>query len=373
LDGRALSIGIDGRELAGRPTGTGRYLRNLLRQWRQTDDTLLVYVDGTPPDDPVLDHPRVRVRPVGPGGSHGLVWQQRLLPPRLRQDGPDVFFSPAYSCPLPVELPRVTAVHDLSFFAYPQDFSYLDGLRRRLLVAASLAASRTVLVCSDFTRRELARLFPHLADRARHVPLGPADDLPLAPTRDLARARLGLAGPLVLSVGAVLNRRCLPELVRAVARLRQAYPGLVLDVVGENRTHPTVDLAGLASLRGLERQVRLSGFVDDAGLAERYAAADVAVFLSEYEGFGLPPLEAAARGVPLVVSRRPSLSEVFGEAALLVEPRDESAVAEALGSVLRDATLADRLRAAGHALARRYSWAETAQQTRAVLAEAAGP
>ncbi len=368
---RTLAIGIDGRELAGRPTGTGRYLRSLLRHWRESDDRLVVYFDGPPPADPVLAHPQIRSCGIGGGRSRGLFWQQRLLPARLQHDRVDVFFSPAYSCPLLLDLPRVTAVHDLSFFAYPQDFSFQDGLRRRLLVAASIAASHTVLVCSDFTRRELARLFPHCATRARHVPLGPDEDLPPPPARDEARAALGIGGPLVLTVGAILNRRCLPELLRATAVLCRTHPKLVVDVVGENRTHPRADLSRLASQLGIEGNVRLSGFVDEQGLAARYAAADAAVFLSEYEGFGLPALEAAARGVPLVVSRRPSLGEVFGEAALPVEPRDESAIAAALDSVLRDPALDQRLRAAGRALARSFSWAETARLTRAALGEAA--
>jgi glycosyltransferase involved in cell wall biosynthesis len=95
------------------------------------------------------------------------------------------------------------------------------------------------------------------------------------------------------------------------------------------------------------------------------------VFLSEYEGFGLPALEAAARGVPLVVARDPSLGEIFQDAALLVNPRDETAVAAALHRVLSDASLRDRLVVAGRELARRHSWADTARRTRAVLAEAA--
>ncbi len=363
-------IGIDGRELGGRPTGTGRYLRNLLRRWRDGGDTLAVYFNGPPPTDPVLDHHAVRVRSVGSGGR-GLVWQQRLLPPRVREDGVDVFFSPAYSCPLALDVPRVTAVHDLSFFAYPQDFAFLDGLRRRLLVGLSLRASRALLVCSEFTRRELARLFPDLASRARHVPLAADDDLPPAPAREAARARLGLGGPLVLTVGAVLNRRCIPELLRATARLRRAHPGLVLDVVGENRTRPHVDLGALVSELGLEGHVRLSGFVEETGLADRYAAADVAVFLSEYEGFGLPALEAASRGVPLVTSRAPSLGEIFGGTALLVDPRDEIAVAEAIQRVLRDPALALSLRSAGRDLASRFSWAEAARATHEALVEAA--
>ncbi len=371
MDARPLAIGIDGRELAGRPTGTGRYLRNLLRHWREGGDELVVYFNGPAPRDAVLAHPAIRLRPLGDGRARGLAWQQRLLPAGARADRLDVFFSPAYSCPLRLGLPRVTAVHDLSFFAYPQDFPFRDALVRRVLVAASVRASRVVLACSDFTRRELERVFPAHAARLRHVPLGPDDDLPPPPPRQEARARLGVSGPLLLTVGTVLNRRCMPELLRATARLRRAHPSLALEVVGDNRTHPPIDLQALIGELDLARQVRLPGFVDENGLADRYAAADVAVFLSEYEGFGLPALEAAARGVPLVASRSPSLGEIFADAALLVDPRDETQVARALDRLLSERALRERLVSAGRALAARHSWARTAQLTRSALAEAA--
>jgi glycosyltransferase involved in cell wall biosynthesis len=372
LGARPLVAGIDARELEGRPTGTGRYLRSLIRHWREAGDRLVCYFNGPPALDPVLDHPAVVSRAVGDGVSPGAWWQERWLPPAARRDGLDVFFSPAYSCPLSLDVPRVTAVHDLSFFAHPQDFRFADALRRRVLVGLALRASRLVPVCSDFTRRELARLFPALAAKAVHVPLGPDDDLPPGRPREESRASLRLSGPYVVTVGAVLNRRCLPELLRATARLSRRHPSLVLDVVGENRTHPRLDLERLVAALGLSGRVRLSGFVDDASLADRYAAADAAVFLSEYEGFGLPALEAAARGVPLVVARHPSLGEVFRDAALLVEPRDETAVAAALDRVLADAASRERLRAAGRGLAARHSWAEAARRTRELLLEAAG-
>jgi glycosyltransferase involved in cell wall biosynthesis len=372
LDSSRLVVGIDGRELQGRPTGTGRYLRNLLRRWRETGDDLVVYFNGPPPADPVLQHPGLTARAVGDGRARGLTWQERRLPAVARRDHLDVFFSPAYACPLALRVPRVTAIHDLSFFSHPQDFRVSDALRRRLLTTLSVAASRALLACSAFTRRELRSRFPAAAPRVSHVPLGPDDDLPPGPPRDEARRRLGLEGPLVVSVGAILNRRCAPELLRAVARLAPRHPRLVLDLVGENRTHPTVDLPRLVSSLGLEGRVRLSGFVDEAGLADRYAAADVAVSLSEYEGFGLPALEAAARGVPLVVAEAPSLGEIFAPAALLVPPRHEGRVAAALDRVLTDPALRERLISAGHDLATEYSWERTAALTRDVLVEAAG-
>ncbi len=369
---RSLAVGIDARELAGRPTGTGRYLRNLIRHWRDSGDRLVCYFNGPPALDPVLDHPAVRKRALGDGCARGITWQERQLPRAAREDALDVFFAPAYSCPLSLDVPRVTTVHDVSFFAHPQDFAFLDGLRRRVLVRLSLRASSVVTVVSDFTRREILRLFPDIGAPVVHVPHGADDDLPPLPRREEARARLGVAGPFVITVGTVLNRRCLPELLRAAAKLVKRRPGLVLDVVGENRTHPRLDLEARADEMGIRRCVRFSGFVGDAALADRYAAADAAVFLSEYEGFGLPALEAAARGVPLVVSREPALGEIFRDAALLVDPRDEVEIAAALDRVLAGGAFRAGREDAGRVLAARHSWADTARRTREALLEAAG-
>jgi glycosyltransferase involved in cell wall biosynthesis len=369
--GEALRIGVDARELSGRPTGTGRYLRNLLRAFtRDHGDTVVAYFNGTAPADAVLDHPRVIVRELPPTRP-GLLWQQRRLPAAARQDALDVLFCPAYTCPLALDLPRVTTVHDLSFFALPGDFTWREGLRRRLTVAASVRASRRVLTVSEFSRRELVARFPEAAGRVVAVPHGADDDLVPPPDRAEARGRLGLDGPFVLTVGTVFGRRRLPVLLRAIALLRRRHPRVRLEVVGDLRAHPPRNGPALAARLGLASAVRYTGFASEAGLADRYAAADAAVFLSEYEGFGLPALEAMARGVPVVVSDRPALDEVFAGASVAVPLEDEAALASALARVLEDDALRRDLVARGHALAARHSWAEAARLTRDALAAAA--
>jgi glycosyltransferase involved in cell wall biosynthesis len=315
--------------------------------------------------------PAIALRPLGDGRMRGVRWQQRVLPAAAARDGLDVFFAPAYTCPLTLDVPRVTTVHDLSFFSLPHEFGLLDGMKRRALVRASVRESVRVLAQSDFTRRELQAYFPEAAARVRVVALGPDDDLPPGPSRAEARAWLGVSGPFLLTVGSIFNRRCLPELLRATARLVRQHPDLRLEVVGENRTHPWIDVSALVHQLGLERSVRLSGFLSDRNLAVRYAAADVGVFLSDYEGFGLGVLEAMARGVPVVASLRPAMGELFGEAALLVDPRDPADVGAAVTSILGDGALREDLVARGLALARRFSWREAATQTRVVLQEAA--
>jgi glycosyltransferase involved in cell wall biosynthesis len=142
----------------------------------------------------------------------------------------DVFFGPAYTVPLGLDVPRVVTVHDVSFFSASHDFGLIDGFRRRVLVAASLRAARCVLAVSAFTQREIEGLFPDTRGRVVHVPHGPDDDLPPPVPRDTARAALGLRGPMILTVGAILNRRAFPTLARAAGRLRPRWPDLTLRV-----------------------------------------------------------------------------------------------------------------------------------------------
>jgi glycosyltransferase involved in cell wall biosynthesis len=366
-------VGVDARELQGRPTGTGRYLRSLIRRFTASrdEDRFVAYFNGPVAEDAVLRHPRVECRSLAPRPVHPLLWQEALLPRAALRDELDVFFSPAYTCPLGLRVPRVTAVHDLSFFSLPADFSWREALRRRVLTGLSIRASRRVLACSSFTRREITNRFPGASNRVREIALGPDEDLPRGPGRDEARSRMRLRGPLLLSVGTLLNRRNVPTLIQAADRLVSRFPSLVLELVGDNRTVPRLDFGALVRRHGLEGHVRLSGFVTDSELADRYAAADAFVSLSEYEGFGLPALEAAARSVPLVLSGKPSLGEVFADSALFVDPGDPVAVARALGQVLDSQTLRADLVSRGLTLAARHSWGRTASLTREALAEAA--
>jgi|CXWL01.1.fsa_nt_gi glycosyltransferase involved in cell wall biosynthesis len=367
---RPLRIGIDGRELEGRPTGVGRYLRSLLRRFAAHDHHQFLVYSASTVSLP-LESPRLESRLLP--GRPSLAWEQRTLPRALKADHIDVLLSPAYSCPLWTDVPRVTAIHDLSFFARREEFGFLHGLRRRTMAHLSARVSRSILACSEFTRGEVRRhLGKPAADKTRVVLLGPDDDLPRARSREESRLALGLAPDTayIITVGTVLRRRNVPALIRAIARLRDNRPRLRLGIIGDNRSHPFEDLSALARSLGCDAAVSISGFVSDDDIARHYAAADAAVFLSEYEGFGLPALEAMSRGVPTIIANRGSLNELFTEGAVVVEP-DPSAVATAVDSVLDAGAFRQDLVARGVAHARTFSWERTTAETLAVLEGAA--
>jgi glycosyltransferase involved in cell wall biosynthesis len=170
----------------------------------------------------------------------------------------------------------------------------------------------------------------------------------------------------VLSVGSIFRRRHPLTLFRAIQQLAPRHPRLVLDLVGENRTD--IDLPGVIRELDLEHVVRLSGFVSEEGLADRYAAADVCVYVSQYEGFGLPALEALSRGVPLVTSPSPALGQLFGEGSLLADSQDARGIASAIASLLGDGALRREQARKGSLVASRFSWTRTATMTREVVA-----
>jgi glycosyltransferase involved in cell wall biosynthesis len=352
-------IGIDARELSGHPTGVGRYLQRLLAEWSRVPTGCrwtLYSPDGRLAVPPGLD---AQVAVVA--GSGGTLWEQGALAAAVRADRPDVFFAPGYTAPLGMRVPLVVAMHDVSFAARPEWFSWHEGVRRRFLARRAARKARAVLTLSTFSRREIERHLGIPGTRVHVVPLGVGlATTPPAVERD----------PLVLYVGSIFNRRHVPALLNGFAAAAATRPGLSLDVVGANRTHPRQDLRAIADASGAGDRITLRDWVDDEELSRLYTRASAFVFLSEYEGFGLTPLEALAAGVPPVVLDTPVAREVLDTAAIYVSAPTSDAVAEALGAVLTGSERRRLLEAAPAVLAR-YDWRRTADATLAHLLEAA--
>ena len=372
-----MRIGIDGRELLGRRTGVGRYLANLCAVWTgaptYAGHELIVYTPRPlPPEAPPPNRPGAGAHLTGTAipGAGGSWWEQRALAGRAADDRLDVFFGPGYSVPLVLDVPAVVTLHDVSFTAHPEWFGWREGLRRRWLAARAAASARAVIAVSEFSRQEILQHLGTPPARVRVVHNGVA--APARTERPRAHPAPGGAGtPLVLYVGALFARRRLPVLIAAFEQVARAVPGVELAIVGPDRTWPPEDLHGIAVARGVASRVAFLSYVDDGELAALYRRATVFAWLSEYEGFGLTPLEALAAGTPVVAGNTAVAREVYANAVRLVPVDDPGAVAAALVEVITRRDVRETLLAHAGPLLARYTWTRAAAETFALLQDAA--
>ena len=388
-----MRIGIDGRELLGQTTGVGRYLANLCREWTRMPSAsgheLLVYApadasgasDPAGGAEPACEGARMAIVQVP--GRGGAWWEQTALARRAAADRVDVFFGPAYSVPLVLAVPRAVTLHDISFETHPEWFGPREGLRRRWLARRSARAARAVVTVSEYSRQEIVDVYTVDPSRVHVIPNGvtpPAappvrTDSAIVSDNDggVEQRRLtDPAGrPLVLYAGARFTRRNLPLLVAAFARVTQRVPAARLIIAGPDRTYPPENLDWSAEVAGVADRVTCLDYVDDRELATLYRRATLFAWLSEYEGFGLTPLEALAAGVPAVVGDIPVAREVYADAVRYVPIGDPDAIAAAMVDLLTNPSARAALMARREATLARYTWRRAAAATLAVLEGAA--
>jgi glycosyltransferase involved in cell wall biosynthesis len=297
---------------------------------------------------------------------HRVQWvlgEQALLAPRAMRAGVDLVHSLASTAPLWGRFRRVVTIHDLIYARFPEAHAGLRAGGMRVLVPLAARRSDRVIADSQSTRNDLVELVGVRPEQIDVVPLGlgalpRSEPLPEAQTR----ARFGLgARRVLLSLSAKRPHKNLLALIGALARIPPADRP-VLVIPGYPTAHEG-ELRRRASALGVHEDLRLPGWVSGAELEGLWSITRAFVFPSLYEGFGLPVLEAMARGVPVACSNASSLPEVAGDAALLFDPREEGAIAEALRRVLDDSSLREVLCARGLARAAQFTWERTAAAT----------
>jgi glycosyltransferase involved in cell wall biosynthesis len=293
-----------------------------------------------------------------------VLGEQALLPPMAARARVDLVHSLASTAPLWGPFRRVTTVHDLIYARFPDAHSGLRDRGMRLLVPAAVRRSQRVLADSQSTRTDLIELLGASPERIDVAPLGLAPirrDVALSETQTRARLRLG-ERPVLLSLSAKRPHKNLLTLIGALALIAtERRPLLVLP--GYPTWHEA-ELRARAAELGVAGDVRLLDWVSPAELEGLWALARAFVFPSLYEGFGLPVLEAMARGVPVACSKASSLPEVAGDAALMFDPHDERVMAAAIERLLSlDESARARMREQGIARAAQFTWERTARAT----------
>lgn len=298
-------------------------------------------------------------------------WQIACLAHRLRLD---LVHDPTGVMPLLLtSVARVLTIHDAIPYVCPQTSTRLDWLIFHGWLPWAVRRADAIVTVSRRSREDIVTHLPVSPERVAVVPLA-ADQR----FRPMKKAEIepvlrgcGIERPYILYVGSLESRKNLPRLLEAYDRLRQRSTPWKLVVVGARKWKSSPIFDTVHRL-GLEPYVQFTGYVPDEHLPALYSGADLFVFPSLYEGFGLPPLEAMACGTPVVCSNAASLPEVVGDAAVTVDPYDVDALAEAMHRVLADRELREDLRARGLARARQFTWERTARETLAVYREVCG-
>jgi glycosyltransferase involved in cell wall biosynthesis len=363
-----VKIGIDTHAAEGEGSGNRTYIRGLVRALARlpaSADYVLYALDPAHPFyGEFRGHPRVRVRRLWPRQALGRIplalalasWRDRVDVLHVQYVGP-----PWHHGAL------VVTVHDLAFLRVPRSFPPRQALRLRWQVPANARRAARVITGSEYSRRDISAAYGIPLERIAVTSIGVDEQhpeaLPDPAVLDALKRNAGIVHRYVLCVGRLNARKNLVGLLHAFERVRDGASEPAQLVIAGPRDHRAdeLDRAIAASPRRGDG-VRL-GHVGEDKLAALFSGATVFAYPSFFEGFGLPPLEAMARGVPVICSGVTSLPEVVGDAALTVDPSSVDDIAAALRAVLDDAALRATLIRKGRERARLFDWATTAART----------
>jgi glycosyltransferase involved in cell wall biosynthesis len=362
-----MRIAIEARAAAEVPAGRGRYVRELLKGLARTGGDHEFQLYGREPwSDPALDE-RFRWQRVE---ASSLRWP--LVAGRRMAASADVGLAcTSYAITAPWRMPGAAVVHD--FVAFERSRGRPTGsLLERVTLPIAVRRAGAFFADSDSTRRELELRFPR--SRGRATVVYPGVDEHFTPVAgdddDAVLARHGLEGPYVLAAGTLEPRKNLPRLIEAFAGLPSEVRGSIpLVLVGARGWETDATFAAVAEHADL---LRTLGFVGDDELACLYRRAEMLCYVSLYEGFGLPVLEAMRSATAVLTSSVSSMPEVGGEAARYVDPLDVADIRRGLAELLRDGELRARCAEAGLAQAARFDSAASARIVLDTLEQLAG-
>ncbi len=378
----ALRVGINATPLLAPLTGIGNYVVRLGAalaalgdadlhsfygwRWRHEAPTVPAGNAVAARVDAAMPRLRERVGPFVPWRREIRQVQQRLGFARgLRRHAIGIYHEPNY-VPICYDVPVAVTIHDLSWLRYPETHprDRIRWLERGMPRAVEHAAA--IIVDSEFVRQEVVTSLGVDPKRVHAVHLGVAPDFHprgAALTRAVLQPLDLVHGEYLLSVGTIEPRKNVRHVLAAYARLpeklRERHPLVIAGARGWRAADLEKDLRALAS-RG---RIRFLGHVPDAELPSLYAGAAAFVFASRYEGFGLPPLEAMACGVPVLVSDRASLPEIAGGAAGMLDPEQPAETARAIEALLVDPDARAALARRGVERASVFTWETCARAT----------
>lgn len=351
-----MRIGVDARELEHDMTGINRYLNEFVQYMRNTPFEYYMYCTRQPKRD--IQYSNIHIRRL-----QGLpyVWDNILLPQALAKDSIDLFFSPYYKKPWSLQCRSIVTVHDLNIL-FDANYSFWRKAYFRNIISRSLSSCDLIITVSRYVKEEIIKTFHIGSDKiivnynVLDKQFKPLDD-PNKVTSILAR--YGMSGEYILYVGNLLPGKNVSSILKAYAQLPEGIKEKYKLVIAGNKRWSYQRLVKLREQLKLKDNVIFTGFIDDSDLVYLYNGARLFVFPSLREGFGFPPLEAMACGIPVIASNKTSLPEILGDAAILIEPLDSKVFSEAIITLLTNDDARSSYIKKGLAQAREFSAEKT--------------
>ncbi len=369
-----MKIGVDVHSIGSGNGGNETYYRHLVdalfRADVQNEYVLYSTKDGAE-ELKALQSPNFRVSTLIHSNSYARI--PFGIPAQAARDSLDIFHA-QFIVPPFLHARTVATIPDIAYEQFPEFFPSYQRAWSKTLIRWSAHRADHIITVSEYSKRAIASTYgiPEERITVTYEAAG-AEFFPT--NRDSAKEviarKYGITDNFILYLGRLQARKNLRALVEAYGLARRAGVTHKLVLAGKPDSLFTPVLQCIRD-RGLETEVLFPGYVAATDVPQFYNAADVFVYPSLYEGFGLPVLEAMACGLPVITSRGTALEEIAGDAAMLVDPRDEMAIANALELVLQNSEMKSRLSSAGLKRSRQFSFSETARQTIAVYRRVAG-
>jgi len=367
-------VGIDAHTLGSRSSGNETYYQQLLRHLAKTprnEDRYIVYYTHPAGARRLPESESFRLKRIRPATPF---WRIPFgFPLEFRSQGLDVFHA-QYIIPPYCKCKTVTTIADIAYEHFPESFSRFENLWSKVLIRRSAERADHIITVSEYSKNDVAKTY-HIDPRKITVTYEGAGDSYFprdkGHCREQIAAKYGVSGPLLLYIGRLQERKNLRRLISAYSRLRQEGLDEKLVLVGK-KEWMFGDIHAHVQALGLVASVIFVGYVPPEDLPVFYNAAEAFVYPSIFEGFGLPVIEAMACGLPVLTSFGSSLEEVAGDAAVLVDPLSEEAIAKGLSKLLGDSSLRARLGQAGLMRSATFSFKKTAEQTIGVYEMLAG-
>jgi glycosyltransferase involved in cell wall biosynthesis len=356
-------IGIDARLTYYHKGGISRYIAHLIPELAAIDarNEYMILHSRKDPDSLVVGPRQRKVNLWTP--SHHVI-ERLAMSVEIAPLGLDLLHSPDFIPPLWGGWKSVITIHDLSFLHFPETKDAASKRYYNGQIAAAVARADAILADSEATRRDVISMLAVPPEKVTTVWAG--IDARFAPVsaEEVSRVRgaNGLPDGYILFVGTIEPRKNLDGLMRAYAALTAELPDAPPLVIAGRRGWLNDPIHALPAELGIADRVCWVADIPDSDLPGLYTGASALCLPSLYEGFGFPVLEAMACGTPVVTSGRGSLTEVAGDAAVLIDPMDVESIADGLRQALTDSKLAANLRKKGIAQAAKFTWAETARK-----------